>query len=195
MALKPRQKLLLAAAHELFWKFGFRKVSVEDICNQAGVSRMTFYKYYNDKFALAKATYDMEVEKGMREFEDVLNTPVDSAEKMEMILKLKAESLNDISQEFIRDFYADEKLGLKEYIEQRTIDYWKSIIKLFQFAQEKGDFRRDFNPELLLFLSKQIITTIHDPYLIGLFGSSKAVIMEIARLLTYGIAPNQTKSE
>lgn len=195
MASKPRQMLLLAAARELFWKFGFRKVSVEDICNQAGVSRMTFYKYYKDKFALAKAAYDMEVEKGMQEFEDVLNTPAESAEKMEMILKLKAESLNDISQEFIRDFYADEKLGLKEYIEQRTIDYWRSIIKLFQYAQEKGDFRQDFNPELLLFLSKQIITTIHDPHLIGLFGSSKAVIMEIARLLTYGIAPNQTKSE
>ena len=50
----PKQKQILETSKELFWKFGFKRVTIEEICKEAGVSKMTFYKYYPNKIELVK---------------------------------------------------------------------------------------------------------------------------------------------
>ena len=34
---------------ELFWKYGTKRVTVEEICREAGVSKMTYYKFFKNK--------------------------------------------------------------------------------------------------------------------------------------------------
>ena len=43
---------LQLAAQELFREYGLNKVSVEEICDRAGVSKMTFYRQYRNKIDL-----------------------------------------------------------------------------------------------------------------------------------------------
>ena len=43
---------ILKTAHDLFWKFGIRRVTIEEICREANVSKMTFYKYFRNKEAI-----------------------------------------------------------------------------------------------------------------------------------------------
>ena len=50
----PKRKKILDTAHELFWKHGLKRVSIEEICAVAGVSKMTFYKHFANKTALVK---------------------------------------------------------------------------------------------------------------------------------------------
>ena len=50
--LGSRERLLAAAA-EAFCRAGYFAVSVEDIVKEAGVSRMTFYRHFSSKAALA----------------------------------------------------------------------------------------------------------------------------------------------
>jgi AcrR family transcriptional regulator len=66
--VKPESKkevAILKAGREFFWKYGFRKVTVDEICKAAGVSKMTFYRYFKDKATLAKTIFDNEVEKAI----------------------------------------------------------------------------------------------------------------------------------
>ena len=46
---------ILNTARQLFWKHGIRRVSVEEVCREAGVSKMTFYRSFPNKIELAKA--------------------------------------------------------------------------------------------------------------------------------------------
>ena len=39
-------------AKELFLKYGFKKVTVDEICRKAHVSRKTYYTFYENKNAL-----------------------------------------------------------------------------------------------------------------------------------------------
>lgn len=48
-------------AHELFMRFGFRSVSMDDIANHLGMSKKTLYQYFTDKDALVDAVLDREV--------------------------------------------------------------------------------------------------------------------------------------
>ena len=49
----PKVSQIMLAAKDLFWKFGIRKVSIEEICSKANVSKVTFYKYFENKIDLA----------------------------------------------------------------------------------------------------------------------------------------------
>ena len=49
-----KHKKLIQTGKALFFKYGIKKVSVAEICKEAGVSKMTFYKHYANKGELAK---------------------------------------------------------------------------------------------------------------------------------------------
>ena len=64
------QKLrdILLAAKELFWKFGFKRVSVEEVCKEAQVSKMTFYKHFKNKIELVKSLYKLVSDEAMKKY-------------------------------------------------------------------------------------------------------------------------------
>ena len=49
---------LLEAANELTWKLGYSAVTVDAICEQAGVKKGSFYHYFESKAALSKAAME-----------------------------------------------------------------------------------------------------------------------------------------
>ena len=54
----PKREQLLTTASDLFWKYGMKRVPIEEICKEANVSKMTFYKYFKNKNDLAKTIID-----------------------------------------------------------------------------------------------------------------------------------------
>jgi AcrR family transcriptional regulator len=56
--MEPKRQLLLEAALKLFSRHGYRRTSVDDIAQEAGVAKGTVYVYFNDKEALFKAVVE-----------------------------------------------------------------------------------------------------------------------------------------
>jgi AcrR family transcriptional regulator len=50
---------IIAAAREVLLEKGYAAARVEDIINRASISRPTFYRYFKDKFEVAKAYHAM----------------------------------------------------------------------------------------------------------------------------------------
>jgi AcrR family transcriptional regulator len=53
--MKPKQADILRHASALFNREGYQSPSIERIAEHAGISKMTFYRYYADKEALILA--------------------------------------------------------------------------------------------------------------------------------------------
>lgn len=193
--LSKKQAQILETGHRLFWKYGFKRVTVEELCRESGVSKMTFYRYYPDKITLAKAVFDREVEKSILRFREIMAADDSPDEKIRQILLMKSDSVSGISKEFLKDFYADNDIGLGAYIAEKTSIVWNEIILDFKAAQDKGIFRTDFKPELMLYLSQKLIDIMSDEYLISLFGSPENTVMELARFFTYGISPMASREK
>lgn len=49
MPRKNSKDLISMAIYQLMYRIPYHKISVKMICEQAGVSRMSFYRYYNTK--------------------------------------------------------------------------------------------------------------------------------------------------
>jgi len=187
----PKCRKLLDTGRKLFWKHGFKRVSVDEICREADVSKMTFYRCFENKIDLAKQIYTEMVEEGMDKFNAIMAEDIPSSEKLKKIITLKMESTDNISSEFINDFYNSNDTGLKSFVEETIERSWNEIISGFRLAQKKGWFRKDFKPEFLLYITQHLTSMYTDESLLALYDSPQDLIMEFANFFTYGISPHE----
>ncbi len=188
---ESRRETLINTGKDLFLKHGFRRVSIEELCTKAGISKMTFYRYFPNKTELAKTVFLSITENGYRKFQSVMNNDSSPEEKIHKILLYKLEGTDQISQEFLVDFYTSREAGLKDFVMSTTRDAWQEVIRDFRAAQQRGIFREDFNPEFFFLVSQKISGSLDDPEMTRLFESPQAMIMELAKLFMYGISPRK----
>ena len=63
---------IIQTSRELFWKYGFRRVTIDEICREAKTSKMTFYRFFPNKLELARTVFDMVADEGLRKFREIL---------------------------------------------------------------------------------------------------------------------------
>ncbi len=187
----PKCRDLIESGRKLFWKYGFRRVTVEEICREAHVSKMTFYRCFENKTVLAKTIFSEVIKLTTDKFNEILSSDIPPSEKLQKMLMLKMEGTNDISREFLTDFYNSQDTGLKEYVESVTRTTLDEIVEGFRYAQEKGWIREDFKPEFLLYMFQKLIPMCTDEELLSLYDNPQDMIMEITKFFTYGIAAHE----
>ncbi|MBN2274897.1 MAG: TetR/AcrR family transcriptional regulator [Bacteroidales bacterium] len=189
--LKNRKCIdLLQTARALFWKHGFRRVSVEEICKKAGVSKMTFYRFFPNKLELAKKVFDHVVDEAVQVFKNIMAEDTSSSEKIKKLIRLKLDGTNDISREFLADFYNCPELGLASYIEEKTKNTWAVLMEDFRKAQKKGWFRKDIKPEFYFYMAQKLGEIYNDKQLSALYHNPQEFIMEIVNFFMYGLSPH-----
>lgn len=189
--ISKKQTALLENAKELFWKHGFKRVSIEEICIKANVSKMTFYRFYPNKLELAKAVFDKVIDESIANFKKLMNEDIPASEKIKRMLTMKMEGTNNISKEFLVDFYNNPELEVSAYIEQRTKMVWVGIIDDFKKGQHDGWLRKDFKPEIILIMAHKITELLQDENALKFYSTPQELVMEIANLFTFGIVPHE----
>ena len=79
---KPDQ--IIKTAIDLFSRFGTKRVTVEEICKTAGVSKATFYKYFKNKLDLIRHIRDELIEIGFNKFDEISAMDIPYPEKIEL---------------------------------------------------------------------------------------------------------------
>ena len=185
----PKYRALMEAGRKLFWKYGFRRVTVDEICKEAEVSKMTFYRCFKNKTEIARTIFNEVIKKGIEKFNEIINADTEPSEKLKQILIMKMEGTNEISRDFLMDFYNSSDPGLKTFVEEVNRSSWEKIIAGFRYAQEMGWFRKDFKPEFLYYISQKLIPMCTDEELLKMYNTPQELIMEFLNFFTYGITP------
>lgn len=185
---------LIAAAKSLFWKHGLKRVSVEEISKEAGVSKMTFYRHFKNKNELAQKIMLRIFDKGLQDYRATMSAKISFVEKVEQILLLKFKNTEDVSEEFIRDIYvngdpATQKM-IVEYSETMLLEFKNDLAK----AQDKGWIRKDLKIDFIMKMREQITLMLHDESFLAMYASPQDAIMEITRFFFYGMM-NKEESE
>ena len=187
----PKRIQILTTGKELFWKFGFKRVTIEEICREAGVSKMTFYKFFPNKLELATTILDAIFEENLekiRKLRDEHESPDKTFKKM---LQLKSEGTHGISNEFIKDLYADPDGLLKSYIEEKSNMMFAEIIRVYEQGKEDGWIRKDLNIPFFFQYIMKSMESLTDDDLLTYFDTPQELIMEITNMFVYGITPHE----
>lgn len=189
LANNKKYSAIMQTSRELFWKHGFRRVTIEEICREAKTSKMTFYRFFPNKLELARAVFDSVADEGLMKLRKILKEESSPSGKMQKILELKLEGTNNISEEFLNDFYNNPELGLTSYIEERSKALWLETIELFREGQADGWIRKEMKVEFMFLFMQKATPMITDKEMLKLYSSPQELIMELANMFVYGISP------
>lgn len=182
---------ILDKAHDLFWKFGIRRVTIEEVCREAGVSKMTFYRFFPNKIELAIQVLKELFDKTECDYRKLMDQDIPFEEKVKQQIILKFEGTNDISAELVKDIYDNTDSELFKFWQAKADDMLQMIIDDYSIAQEKGWIRKDLKLEFLPFMSSKIVEMASDPKLQAMFPDMQSLIMEIANMFFFGILPRE----
>lgn len=186
-----KQKQIFSKGKELFWKYGFKRVTIEEICREAGVSKMTFYKYFPNKSKLAMAILDQIFDESFMKIRNLGEEHEDAGQTLEKIMQLKFEGSKGIGEEFVKDLYANPEAELKVYIETKTQEIFTEVIQLYERGKKDGWVRKDLNIPFMIQFTRSSMDTITKQDLMPYFENYQDMILEITRLFIYGIAPHK----
>ncbi len=186
---KARQ--ILHTAFELFLKHGIRRVSIEEICREANVSKVTFYKYFDNKIHLVKFLLEQFFAEEMQKYRLIMAQPRPFSEKVRDLIKLKDEETRLMSREFFVDLWKNAEPELRETMKLMQQQSQQEALQDLKAVQEKGEIRRNIKPEFILYLLDKINQMAQDEALQNLYGSLNELTMELTNFFFYGIMPNK----
>ena len=192
---EPKKKsAIVHTADELFRQFGFKKVTVEEICEKAGVSKMTFYKYFANKNELIKYLWKKMIDDSWAKLDELENTKTPFQEKVHLILKLKEEAVSAMGDQYIKD-YLNIVPELQDFYNQILADVMQRFMKIIKLAQEKGEVRKTIRPEFFFAVVNQLMALANNESLVGIFDNYTEFALEINNFLYYGLMPIPEKKK
>lgn len=148
-----KEKQIVDAARKLFYKFGFKKVSMDEIAREAGVTKKTVYTYFSSKEELFKYFIQEELDNMKKIVEDIEKEDLDFFEAVHQIIfqlikyknKRQFFKLMTNEAEVLKSSIASKTLNL---IDEQIQSYIYDIVKN---AMDKGYIKKE-NPEVVTFL-------------------------------------------
>lgn len=178
---------IISTGKDLFWKYGIKRVTIEEVCKEAGVSKMTFYKFFPNKIELVKTILDNLIETSIIKLKQITKSKIPFSEKLKELFLMKIEGMNNLSMEFMNDIYSNADTGLKGYMEEQQMNSMGIIINFYKDAQSKGFIRKEVKIDFILAYSAQIFIMMENENLIKQYNQPQDFVLECMNLLFYGI--------
>ena len=188
-----KYNLIEAAGKELFWKHGIARVNVDEICSAAGVSRMTFYKYFRNKTHLALVVLQTYYDDSIKRYSSIMSSEREFPDKVRELILLKIEGVHDFSKEFLNDILKDEGSELSAWYHKIYTDTIDLVIRDLGTAQKKGEIRKDLKLEFIMYIFDKTFEMARDQALLSHYNSVQEIVLEIVNFYFYGIMPHKNK--
>ena len=151
---------ILKTAGELFFKFGIRSVSIDDICNELHISKKTFYTVFKQKDELIVELLDAMRQKKEKDYQLVLVPSVNVLDLLMQSFKtLRQHSMEkhlafgfDL-EKFYPELWHERQMMLKE------MDL-KYMAQMLRTGIEQGMYREDLNIEATAVLLANLIPNV-----------------------------------
>jgi len=182
-----KKQQLIESAQILFYKHGIRRVTVEELCRTAEISKMTFYKYFTNKWDIGKAVIDITFKKGLCCYNNKIQEDIPFAEKIEQILKITMIQINSFGAPFIEDL-TDKRSPLNTHFSAKQKAVSRLSVEFLTQAKNEGYIKKEIKIPFLLFMLDRTTEFFNDPELISIMPDTKERGYELASLFLYAFS-------
>ena len=164
-------RLIKEKSKALFFSYGLKSVSMNDIAQLSGISKKTIYQSFDDKNALVYAV----VNDLIRSHEDVFKIAqatakdaIDEVIKQDTAFSSVCTGLRPSFFYELENFFPD----VWEVLQQYKLKIHKGIIVNLRRGQEKGDYREDIDRKLISDLRLHQLVNVLKPEFLTSFDLS-----------------------
>jgi AcrR family transcriptional regulator len=183
--MRIKEQAIMLAAASLFQRYGFHRVSVEEICRYASVSKATFYKYFKGKDALIQRFLRIVFDDFIKRSRAVLASKLSLKQKFDRIIIMKLNFVSDLGEEILRSLYRyPAAQAVYTEISQSSMQVFKEFVLQ---EQEQGKIDPEMNIDLFIALMTEIGQMFADGRLEKFCPDFSELVSQVNRLLVYGM--------
>jgi AcrR family transcriptional regulator len=178
---------IFESCDKLYREFGVKKITVKQLCQEADINRVNFYKFFKDKYDCFFQWWLKQMDKHTEEMIKIFDSDASFTQKIDKFISQKKSHHSGYSQLFYTDLNIlrpnDNPICQKkiEYINQRMIQF---IIS----ESEKMGIKQRFTADKLLCLYKRVmIDTMSDKEFSSFYSSVDDQSEDLLRFFFFGV--------
>jgi AcrR family transcriptional regulator len=143
---------IVKSAFSLFWRYGIRSVTMDDIARELGISKRTIYQHYSDKEAILKMVIQEELSSqqcDMEQLDEITDNPIDQMIQATDQMRTAMAHMNPALLYDLKKYYP-ESWGLFQAYKHEFI--LKGIRDNMVRGIAEGYYRPDIDVEVLSLL-------------------------------------------
>ena len=140
---------ILSQVRNLFFKYGIKSVTMDDISRELGISKKTLYNHVKDKNELVTKVIEMEMthhECQMNSFSDNSMNAIEELLEMNKQVNENIKHLNPVFKYDLRKYYPEL---FRKFQEANHNKLFQAIIRNIQKGKEEGYFRQELNEDII----------------------------------------------
>jgi len=144
-----KNKALIEKARELYYKYGIKSITMDDVARELGISKKTLYQFVENKTDLVEKVLDFEIEKRTGEFKKLDENKLNAIEELFEVnrhINHVLERHNPSMHYDLRKYYPDVFKRLQESKQNRML---KSLIKNLEKGKKEGLYRKEIDNEII----------------------------------------------
>lgn len=140
---------IVSAAEELFFRFGIRNITMDDIARHLGISKKTIYQFFKDKDEVVHSLMLAKLEEDRIRFTKVHDEAENFVAETFAIMKNLAEILAKVNPVIFHELYKYYPETWKAFDEFKSGFILQNIERCLRKGQEQGLVRQDINIRIL----------------------------------------------
>ena len=160
---------ILNHSRQLFNEYGITKVTVEEICKEAKVSKATFYKYFTNKDGVAQQIASQFVVDAKQRFQDLVKCSKSFEELIIGLLDLKDVFMKEYSEKFLIDLYQNSNKDIQRTLSSLQTQSLENSMMIYELGIEQDKIRNKISPEFFHYQLKLIDNIRTDPSVIEMY--------------------------
>ncbi|MCB5261331.1 MAG: TetR/AcrR family transcriptional regulator [Candidatus Cloacimonetes bacterium] len=183
--IRSKQRKLIETAAQLFFKHGFKKVTIEEICRTAKVSKVTFYRYFSSKDEMIKYITRLLGDNFAIKLEQIIDRDSTIKSKFDDIAILKQDFAANLGGE-LRDSIFNSP-AVKEYMHGLDQRLMQKFEQLMHNEQAQGNINPQVDIEKAVAFISRLNQLLSDDSFTGIYPDLKEMIGQVNELLVMGL--------
>lgn len=153
---------IITAARELFMKYGFRSVSMDDVCRAIGISKKTLYEHIDTKDRLIELTLDSHLEDEEKMLNEIEADTDDALDIMFRISHFIVELVRQTNPRVSYDLNKYYHHIYQKWEKEHGMRIYERLKVNLESGQKQGYYRENMNNEIVARLYAGKVRMIFD---------------------------------
>lgn len=140
---------ILIAAEELFFRFGIRNITMDDIARHLGISKKTIYQFFKDKDEVVHSLMLEKIEEDRVRFTKIHEESENFVEETFAVMKALRDILSRVNPVIFHEFFKYYPATWKAFDDFKNGFILQNIERCLKRGQQQGLVRSDINIRIL----------------------------------------------
>lgn len=156
---------ILYETRELFFKYGIKSITMDDVAKHLSISKKTIYQFFKDKDDLVASIAEKYLEEDTIAVKSIASSAADPIDEVLKLSEHIKQALQNLNSSVLYDVQKFHPKAWKIFTEHKEQCVYCTLIENLQKGIEKGLYRSDIDVNIISILRLEEIQMGFNPFL------------------------------